>query len=185
MWKHTHQDWCFALWLRERIRVSYPRVNDQSSVNSGSEPWTMSMPPKCSFLALDCKPVSVTLPWSNWTLCNKFRSIRPRCPHLSDTMPRHPNQKKKVTYFRILCLHNVAKNQTLKIIWCPRLHLPVNGDIVASFVSNLDLQSVTVIYLQGWSWKLPIDCNGIVGFAQPLHFGCLDLFYIKIKTVNK
>lgn len=59
------------------------------------------------------------------------------------------------------------------------MHLPMNGDIIASFVGNFDHQSVAIIHFQGWSRELPIDRNGVVGFAQPLHWGCLNLFDAK------
>lgn len=58
--------------------------------------------------------------------------------------------------------------------------IPVNGDIVASFVCDFDDQSVTIIHFQCWSWVLPINRDGVVVFAQPLHWCCLNLFHAKL-----
>lgn len=59
------------------------------------------------------------------------------------------------------------------------MQLPVNGDIVLSFVSDFDNHSVTIIHFQGWTWILPIHRDGVLGFAQPLHWCCLNLFHAK------
>jgi hypothetical protein len=45
------------------------------------------MPPKCSFLSFNSKPVGVTSTWSNWALCHKFWPICPTRSHLPNTVP--------------------------------------------------------------------------------------------------
>lgn len=51
----------------------------------------------------------------------------------------------------------------------------MDGDVVTSFVGDFDDQSVTIVNFQGWSRELPIDCDGVLGCAQPLHWCCLNL----------
>lgn len=52
----------------------------------------------------------------------------------------------------------------------------MDGDIVASFVDNIDDESVAIVNFQGRTRVLPVHRDGVVGVAQPLHFGCLNLF---------
>lgn len=65
------------------------------------------------------------------------------------------------------------------------MQLPVNGDIVLSFVNDFDNHSVTIIHFQGWTWILPIHRDGVLGFAQPLHWCCLNLFHAKHQLAFK
>ena len=67
----------------------------------------------------------------------------------------------KVIYATILC--------------CVVELLPVNGDVVSSFVCDFDDKSVAIVYFQGWSRELSIHCDAVVGFAQPFRWCCLDL----------
>jgi hypothetical protein len=55
------------------------------------------------------------------------------------------------------------------------MQLPVNGSIVASFVCDFDNQSVAIVDFQGWTRILPIHRDDVAGFAQPLHWCCLNL----------
>jgi hypothetical protein len=55
------------------------------------------------------------------------------------------------------------------------MQLPVNGGIVASFVCDFNNQSVAIVDVQGWTRILPIHRDDAVGFAQPLHWCCLNL----------
>ena len=98
----------FALWLLERVGISFPWMNNQSSIHSGSKPRTVCMPPKCTFLPLHREPIRVTLPWSDRALCDKFRSISPCSPHLPNPMPGKYNnvqsinqEPKKVHYEKL------------------------------------------------------------------------------------
>lgn len=61
-------------------------------------------------------------------------------------------------------------------------YLPVDGDIISCPVNNFYDKSVTVIYFQGWSWKLAIDSDGPVSIAQPLHWGWLNLLQHSLST---
>lgn len=59
------------------------------------------------------------------------------------------------------------------------MHLPVNGYIISSSIDNFHDKSITIIHFQGWSWKLPIDSDGILSIAQPLHWCWLNLLEAK------
>lgn len=56
------------------------------------------------------------------------------------------------------------------------MQLPVDGDIVLSFVDNVDHKRVSVVHFQRGSWILPVHRDGAKGIAQPLHWCCLNLF---------
>lgn len=56
------------------------------------------------------------------------------------------------------------------------IYIPVNGDIISGFVGNFDDQSVAIVHFQGWSRVHSVDSDCVVSFAQPLHWGCLNLF---------
>lgn len=53
----------------------------------------------------------------------------------------------------------------------------MNGQVVLGFVSDFDDQSVSIVHFQSWAWELPIHRYRIMGSAQPLHWGCLNLHY--------
>lgn len=57
-----------------------------------------------------------------------------------------------------------------------RFELPVDGDVFVSSVSDIDDEGVAIVNFQSWARELPIHRDGVVGVAQPLHFGCLNLF---------
>lgn len=53
--------------------------------------------------------------------------------------------------------------------------LPVEADVVLSFVNGCYDKRITVSNLQGWTWKLSIHRDGVMNSAQPLHRRLLDL----------
>lgn len=55
-------------------------------------------------------------------------------------------------------------------------NLPVEGDIVTSAVYNFDHKRITIPCFQSWPRKLPIHCDYVMGYAQPLHWRLLNLF---------
>ena len=62
-------------------------MDNQSTINGGSKPRAMSVPPERPFLSFNSKPVGIAATWSNWALCHKFRPIGPARSHLPNTMP--------------------------------------------------------------------------------------------------
>lgn len=54
----------------------------------------------------------------------------------------------------------------------------MNCDIVLGFIDDSDNESITIAHLQGRPRELPIHCNSIMGFAQPLHWRSLNLHEI-------
>lgn len=73
--------------LREGIGVSLFRANDESSIDRGSEPRAVGVPPKSSFLSLNREPVSVTLTGPDGALGDEFWPISPSSSHLPHSMP--------------------------------------------------------------------------------------------------
>lgn len=71
----------------EWIRNSKFGQNDHCTIESGSEPKNMSVPPKSASLAGDGEVVYIALSCLKWTLCYIGRPIRPSCPQLSNAMP--------------------------------------------------------------------------------------------------
>ena len=62
--------------------------------------------------------------------------------------------------------------------------IPVNSHIVTSFVSDFDNQSVSIVDFQRWARVLPIHGDAVVGFAQPLHWSCFNLFHYNQQLGN-
>lgn len=62
-------------------------------------------------------------------------------------------------------------------------YLPVDSDVVASSIDDVDHDGVPVIDFDGWTGILTIDRDDIVGLAQPLHLGCLYLV-ISMPNIN-
>ena len=74
-------------------------------------------------------------------------------------------------------------NEAKMLAWC--YIIPVNGHIVASFVGDFDDQSVPIVDFQSWARVLSIHGDGVVSFAQPLHWSCLNLSRSKKKRKEK
>lgn len=83
----TEKERDVAVGIWEWVRRTSRRKDEKWTVDSSSKPRTMSMPPKCTFLSLNCKPVSVAWSRSDWTLGHKFRSVSPTGSHLPHTVP--------------------------------------------------------------------------------------------------
>ena len=62
-------------------------MENESSIDGGSEPSGVSMPPEGAFLSGDVKSVGITLSGSNWALGYRFRSVRPSTQKLKNSMP--------------------------------------------------------------------------------------------------
>lgn len=58
--------------------------------------------------------------------------------------------------------------------------LPVNRDVVTSFVNDVDDEGIAVIHLQRRPRVHSVHRDRVVGFAQPLHRLRLNLFQTKI-----
>ena len=123
----TKKEDSFALWLLEGIRVSLFRANDQSSIDGSSEPGTVRVPPKSTFLSLDGEPVSVTPSRPYRALSHKFRSISPSSPNLPHTVPMI-NTKQLIDPFQITDFEIDIMVYTL----------PVNGYIVLGSVDDVN-----------------------------------------------
>ena len=61
--------------------------DDYGTVDGGSQPEDVSMPPEGSPLASECEVVHINLSGLNWTLCYVCRTVRPPRPQLSDPVP--------------------------------------------------------------------------------------------------
>ena len=72
-------------------------MDDECTVDGGSEPGAMRVPPQCPFLALDSETVRVALSGSDWALGHELRTISPSSSHLPHTMP--VIQKIKIKYY--------------------------------------------------------------------------------------
>lgn len=82
----------------------------------------------------------------------------------------HPNNKIYVT-------SRHSKTQDSKIrMYNVCVYVPVNGQVVLSFIGDSDDQCISIIDLQRWAGKLAVHGDGPVCVAQPLHWACLNLF---------
>lgn len=72
-------------WSREWIW--HTRVYDDGTIDCGTLPCYMSMPPKGSPLARNRELVCIRLAWSYGTLCNICWTVRPSSSQLLDSMP--------------------------------------------------------------------------------------------------
>jgi hypothetical protein len=62
-------------------------MDDESSIDSGSEPIGMSMPPQSTLLVYDCETVRVSCSRFDRTLGHISRPICPWISELSNSMP--------------------------------------------------------------------------------------------------
>ena len=60
----------------------------------------------------------------------------------------------------------------------------MNCDVVFGLVDDIDDESIAIIDLQCRPWELPVHGNGIVGFAQPLHWRGLNLHCLVLNIKN-
>lgn len=73
--------------LGEGIRNAAFRQDDDGTMDCGSEPEDVSMPPKCTPLAGKGKVVNIILARLNGALCYVSRTIGPTGPQLPHSMP--------------------------------------------------------------------------------------------------
>lgn len=92
---YTKHEGCLAIRFRKWKRGARGWVDDECTVDGGSEPRAMSVPPQCPDLALDCETVRVTISGSDWALGHEFRTISPSSSHLPHTMPVFKKKKEK------------------------------------------------------------------------------------------
>lgn len=62
-------------------------MDDECTVDGGSEPGAVSVPPQCPFLTLDSETVRVALSGSDRALGHEFRPISPSSSYLPHSMP--------------------------------------------------------------------------------------------------
>lgn len=85
--KLTKNDGNINLGCREGIRGARFWKNNEGSIDRSSEPPAVGVPPQCALLILNLETVSVGSAGHDGALCHKFRTIGPRGPHLSYTVP--------------------------------------------------------------------------------------------------
>ncbi|KAI4315950.1 hypothetical protein L6164_023973 [Bauhinia variegata] len=83
----TKKNGKFSLRHREWIWRTQSGVDDESSIDSGSEKVSMSMPPECPLLVNDTIAVCVTSPRLDGALSYISRSICPWISQHSQAMP--------------------------------------------------------------------------------------------------
>lgn len=83
----TKKNGIFLRGRREGIWKAPFGMDVESSINSGSEPFTMSMPPQSTLLVYDCETVCVSCSRSDGTLSHITRTICPWISELSNSMP--------------------------------------------------------------------------------------------------
>lgn len=67
---------------------------------------------------------------------------------------------------------------------CVYVYVPVNCDIVFGAVHDIDHKAIAILDLEGRPGEHPIYRDDIVGVAQPLHRGFLDLNQTKPKQMS-
>lgn len=137
----------------------------------------MSVPPKSTFLVHDCESVSVALSWTDRTLCYVLWTISPRIPQLSYSMPV---QKQSIKTEQ-------KQNRTYVFVDFDdsNLYLPVDTNVVTSFIDDGDCEGVTVPDLKRWTRELTVHGNALVSSAQPLHWSRLDLSHCQRENTHK
>lgn len=59
----TEKNGSFSFGHEERVGRAQLRVDDESSIDSSSKPFAMSMPPQSTFLVYDGEPVCIAPSW--------------------------------------------------------------------------------------------------------------------------
>ena len=141
-------------WSREWIW--HTRVYDDGTIDCGTLPCYMSMPPKGAPLARNRELVSIILAWSYGTLCNVCWTVCPSGSQLLDSVPA------PITFIYFGIESQSIALVTMDYIWYTPYNLyklPMDSGVYRNAVGNLDLHILSFIYRNCWSWKLPIYCQ--------------------------
>lgn len=90
---YTKHEGGLAIRFRKWKRGTKGWVDNECTVDGGSEPGAMRVPPQCPFLSLYSEAVRVALSGSDWALGHEFRTISPSSSHLPHTMPVFKKEK--------------------------------------------------------------------------------------------
>lgn len=84
---HTKDEDFLVIGLRIGISGSLARQDDYRTVDGGTCPIAVSVPPQSTFFVRELDLVSEIRSGSNWTLCDVFRTIGPWISRLLYSVP--------------------------------------------------------------------------------------------------